>query len=307
MSFRIPSYEELVQSLKLSSNEPNWEELHPYLSPIGQSSTPVQNSQPRIISQESEKQNPATVIFGRIVNPPPVSAPPLEQIHHTQRKRPAEPLVSAQRNKRQRYDKQLQLQLQLIDPRARLLKERRTQLGINRTELRRRVNDYLIKTFSTPRLLTPLMLPRIEGNKAPKETIDAYYDHINTILDRASNLDRSPEALPAERSPQPEYLPRALLDIAEPLVSLNEAPESLPVKMDPRPAYLKMLRTNAGLTTDELSKKLRTSSGIKLPGAYLVKIEGGSLNKDIVDEYYTDIKNFLEAFMCEQSDYDTEI
>jgi hypothetical protein len=121
----------------------------------------------------------------------------LEQIHHTQHKRPAEPL-SAQPNKRLKIHEQLQLprkrrtQLEIkealsvkIDPRGQLLKECRIWLGINRAELCRRVNTHLKKILSNKNPLISSTLLRIEENKALKETIDAYYNAINTVLAEA--------------------------------------------------------------------------------------------------------------------------
>jgi hypothetical protein len=151
------------------------------------------------------------------------------------------------------------------DPRLQLLKESRTRLGITRSDLCKRVNDHLKKLGSELTLaLTTLKHIENDANITSK-TINAYYDAIKTVL--------------------------------------AEVPEPLPAKIDPRPAYLQTLRINAGLsTTDELSKKLRVFAGIKISKSYLDKMEGGRLHKDVIDNLYPNIKDFLDEFMSGQND-----
>jgi hypothetical protein len=209
---------------------------------------PVQNNQPLskisyppITSLESAEQNSAAVVFERTIHPEP-----------QQHKRPAEPLVRTQANKRQKQN----------DPRLPLLKERRTELGISRAEICRRVNDHL-KKLGSERPLALATLELIENNTTTKKTIDAYYNSINAVLD--------------------------------------EAPKVLPAEIDPRPAYLKTLRTNAGLGLIQLSAKLR-ASGIKLSKTQLDYLEKGYIPKSSIDKYYDNIKNCLETFMSEEND-----
>jgi predicted transcriptional regulator len=148
------------------------------------------------------------------------------------------------------------------DSRLPLLKERRIQSGISNRELCRRVNDHLKKTLGSQRPLNPNTLTLLENDDTTSTTIDTYYDAINTVL--------------------------------------AEAPKVLPAEIDPRPAYLETLRIDAGLSTDELSKKLRVFAGIKISKIYLDRMEGGRLDKDVIDNLYPDIKNFLETFIREE-------
>jgi transcriptional regulator with XRE-family HTH domain len=250
---QIPSYGRL--------DEPNWEEFSSFLdsthtfdnfvASLNQDSTPVQTSPLHITSLEAKEHNPATAVFERVINPLPTPEPQLGQVSHTQHKRPAETPIDAQTNKKPRL-RDLQL-----------LKDRRVQLDIPGNELCRQVNDHLKKTLSRQRPLNANTLKRIENDDATKKTIDAYYDHINTILDRAS--------------------------------------KELPVEIDPRPAHLQMLRNKTGLNIKQLTEKLK-ASGIELSRSHLGNIERGRVHKDVVDEHYTDIKNFLETFMSEQLD-----
>jgi hypothetical protein len=248
--------------------EPQWTDLSSFLdsdntfdlfvASLNQDSTPVQNNLPCITSLEAEEYNPATAIFERAINKSPTPEPQLEQVSHTQRKRPSEPPVSVRLTKRSKQH----------DSRLPLLKERRTQLGINPPELCKRVNR-LLKALGSQHILTLPTLKLIEGDNTTIKTINIYYEHINTILDRASDPARAPEALPVE--------------------------------IDPRLRLLENRRTQLGINCTDLCRKVNRrlqalgSELTPLAPSTLKLIEDGNITTKTINTYYDHINTVLDG------------